>query len=516
MPSKTFMVVVTPGMSMFKVRLTIRRRLLLLFLLLTFFPLFAYRFALDLQHLLLNHQAQTQQQTVQQLALILQTRPELWGQTLATQQTLPHLDLTSGSIWLVNTQGQTNYVMGHLGESKPHHINGLEWLGQAIIGGLSGLFGQNPLPFPQNAQPEKQLIAKGLAHIPSQYYRTDPQGHPVSLMSASPLYSPDSLIGVIIYEQLLDTIFNQTLSHFYYLVGLGASLFLVFMTGVIAYATSLSKRVLNLSDEVKSLFLANGQLKLSTLPSEPTISQDELSDLRAQINDLLTKLIQYDRYLKQLPKTLRHELHTPINRMSLAMQNLALEHTGAEFESLNHGLTQLKQIICALSEAGSFEQALSQPNLTPIELLPRVVRYFQQVEQGLAPGLVKLVNRVEQQNTLVLADGFMLEQLFDKLLDNALAFNDQREPIEIRLFIEDGLFNIEVANSGPRLPQGFEKHIFEGMVSIRDKSTDSTHLGLGLYVAKLIANAHQAELSARNQTHGVVFKLSLPINSYGP
>ena len=514
MPSKMSTDGAIAGMSMINFRLTIRRRLLLLFLLLVFFPLFAYRFALDLQYLLLNHQAQTQQQTVQQLALILQTRPDLWGQTLATQQTLPHLDLNSGSIWLVNRQGQTSYVMGYLNHGSERNVNGLEWLGQALIGGLSALFGQDSLPFPHNDQPEKQLIEQGLAHQSAQYYRTNHQGEPLSLMSSSPLYSEDKLIGVIIYEQTLDTIFNKTLGHFYYLVGLGTLLLMVFLSGITAYSTSLSKRILTLSDEVRALFNAKGELQQTGLFYEQGISRDEISELRLQIDNMLQKLTQYDRYLKQLPKTLRHELHNPINRMSLALEQIENQHPTFDLTALKNGLDQLKHIISSLSEAYSFEQALSKSMLTCTDLLPRLVRFFKQVEQSLPPGLVVVENNIKAGIKVpVWADAFMLEQLFDKLLDNALDFNDGSEPIRVRLHIEQNYLCIDISNSGPNLPKGFEKQVFEGMISIREKQDQKTHLGLGLYVASLIAAAHNAHLTAKNRTdnQGVVFSLALPI-----
>lgn len=511
---KMSMDVAIAGMSMTSIKLTIRRRLLLLFLLLLFFPLFAYRFALDLQHLLLENQAQTQQQTVQHLALILQTRPDLWGETVATQKTLPHLDLNTGSIWLVNTSGQTNYVMGYLNKDQTHpSSHGFEWLGQAIIGSLNKVLGQSPLPFSQSIKPEAELIKLGLNHQSSQLYRTDHHGQPLSLMSSSPLYSDQTLLGVMIYEQTLETIFNQTLSHFYYLIGLATLLMFLFLAGVIAYSTSLSKRILVLADEVQGLFKTDGRLAKQQLNIEKSITKDEISELRFQIDAMLKKLTRYDRYLKQLPKTLRHELHNPINRMSLAVESLQKQNAALDFSSIQHGLTQLQYIISALSEASSFEQALSKPTLISVNILPRLLRFFKQVEESLAPGLVVINNEIDSSATVnIRADAFMLEQLFDKILENALEFNDELKPIEIHLFIDATNLYIEISNSGPPLSKGFETQIFEAMISIRSKPSEQTHLGLGLYVASLIAQAHGASLTAYNRKNwGVTFRLALPL-----
>lgn len=493
-------------------RLTIRRRLALLFLFLIFLPLFAYRFALDFQNLLLENQANSQLHTVKHLALILQERPDLWGQTLATQQVLPHLDLNSGSIWLVNTQGKTSYVMGNLQYQENNNNNPFYLLGKGLITGLNQVFEPQKLTN-LSQHPQTTLISLGLNHKTGQEYRLNDKNQPVSLMSASPIYSNEKLAGVLIYEQSLSTIFNQTLRHFYYLIGLASSVLLVFSLGILVYAASLSRRILQLASEVKNLFLADGSLNHQGLSQAKDNNQDEVAQLRNQIYQLWHQLVGFEKYLKQLPKTLRHELHNPINRMSLALQNLKTQ-TDLDLSSLETGINQLNHIISAISEAQSFEQLLSKTQLQPIEILPRLKQYFSQVEQGLnstQPGLVRLEIAENCGKPIIKADAFMLEQLFDKLLDNAIEFNDLKQPIQIKIYQQNQELMIEIINSGKPLPAGFESQIFDGMVSVRTENPAQLHLGLGLYLANLIAKAHQAKLGAANIENGVSFKLALPL-----
>ena len=88
----------------------------------------------------------------------------------------------------------------------------------------------------------------------------------------------------------------------------------------------------------------------------------------------------------------------------------------------------------------------------------------------------------------VKGDGFMLEQLMDKLLSNAKDFNNGKKPIQVKVSEQNNLVEIRVLNTGPALPKGYEKQIFDGMMSIREaNSDDQAHLGLGLFIVKLIA-----------------------------
>jgi signal transduction histidine kinase len=51
------------------------------------------------------------------------------------------------------------------------------------------------------------------------------------------------------------------------------------------------------------------------------------------------------------------------------------------------------------------------------------------------------------------------------------------------------------------------------MVSIRKKTDNKSHLGLGLYMARLIAEFHGGSMQAKNTQKGVSFTVSLPFNT---
>jgi nitrogen-specific signal transduction histidine kinase len=52
--------------------------------------------------------------------------------------------------------------------------------------------------------------------------------------------------------------------------------------------------------------------------------------------------------------------------------------------------------------------------------------------------------------------------------------------------------------------------LFDSMVSVRADGSDK-HLGLGLYVARLIAEGHGGRITAENADGGVRFSLVLPV-----
>ena len=475
---------------------------------------------------MLNNQAIVQQQTVENLALILENRTDLWALQIqsGTPTRLSHLNLKNSVLWVVNERGLTTYVVGQLPqESNRHESDLFTSVGKRLIKTLATFLPYSlPYPYPQSDAPERNLITKSLQGKTIQQYRMDKSQQPVSLMSATPLMLKQQIIGAIILEQRMETLFSESLNYFYRLIGIGATIFLIVIIGAIVHTASLSNRIIRLDNDVKKTFNIQGRLTELRFPDKTNrFYQDELSDLRHHIHEMLKQLGAYERYLKQLPKTLRHELHNPLNRLSMSLSLLEKDTQHTQLDYAQHAVAQLKQIIASLSEATSIEDSL---NLQTPEAFPigEMLNHYMKNNIDLHPDWnLKFENRIPK-NTQILGDGFMLEQMMDKLLSNAKDFSNSKIPISVLAKINDNQVQISVENSGQPLPLGHEQQIFDGMTSIRHLNQDeNAHLGLGLYIVKLITDFHQGKAYAENfdeyqgrKIQGVRFIVELPILKY--
>lgn len=485
-------------------RLSIRTRFFILLLLLTILPFLAYRFAIDLHRLLLNNQAIVQQQTVENLALILQNRTDLWALQIHSGDPtrLSHLNLKNSVVWIVNERGLTAYVLGKLPGDNENIQNEdiFTSVGRNLIKTLATVIPYSlPYPYPQSRTPELRLIEHALKGDTFQQYRMDKANQPISLMSATPLRFNNKIIGGLVLEEKMETLSSNTLSYFYRLIGIGALIFLIVTIGAILYTASISNRIIRLDNDVKRTFNLQGRLKDHYFPDRyRRFYNDEVSDLRHHIHEMLGQLAGYERYLKQLPITLRHELHNPLNRLSMALTLLEQETQHAQLDSAKHAVEQLKQIIASLSEATSIEESLNQGDREAF-LIGDMLQHYLSNSQTLHPEYNLTYNNTIPAQTQLLGDGFMIEQMMDKLLSNAKDFSDGRSPIVVNCFTQNEDIVIQVDNSGPNLPKGFEKQIFDGMTSIRTLNQgDKSHLGLGLHIVKLITLFHRGKVEAEN------------------
>jgi signal transduction histidine kinase len=79
---------------------------------------------------------------------------------------------------------------------------------------------------------------------------------------------------------------------------------------------------------------------------------------------------------------------------------------------------------------------------------------------------------------------------------------------------QGGALLLSVANPGLPLPERMRYQMFDSMVSMRP-AEDDKHLGLGLYVARLIAEGHSGKISADNTEDGVTVTVTLPGEPHG-
>lgn len=116
---------------------------------------------------------------------------------------------------------------------------------------------------------------------------------------------------------------------------------------------------------------------------------------------------------------------------------------------------------------------------------------------------------------LVSCDPTRLGQVLSNLMGNAIQYGDVTSPIRVTVAGNDtDAVTISVHNFGSSIPPEVRRSIFQSWTRGQDvgkPSEHSTHLGLGLYIAKLIVEAHGGEISVvSNQQAGTCFSVRLP------
>jgi len=356
-------------------------------------------------------------------------------------------------------------------------------------------------------------IAAALRGVPDVGLRGTPDGKAVVVTAAHPVWSGDEVAGAVIAEETTNSILNARSRALERLLVVTLAVFAAAAGVLIWLATGISSRIRRLRDEAETAIDARGRLAHLVTAQK---SDDEIGDLSRSFSALLGKLGQYNAYLEGLASRMSHELRTPIAVVRSSLENLNLERdpqaAAVYLARANDGLKRLDTLLTRMSEATRLEQLVRKEERERFDAR-EVVK-----GAGLGHPRRRFEVAVPETPAWILGAPDLYAQMLDKLVSNAVDFATGDEPIRVNLALKGAEAVLTVSNRGPRLPEAMAGKLFESMVSMRDaKGGGEPHLGLGLYIARLIAEFHGGTAVAldREDGSGVVIKVTSRLAKFG-
>ena len=119
---------------------------------------------------------------------------------------------------------------------------------------------------------------------------------------------------------------------------------------------------------------------------------------------------------------------------------------------------------------------------------------------------------IQTQDSRIVADQLRVGQVFGNVLDNAIKFSPPGKQVKVILQEKDDEYLISVIDQGIGISPESIDHIFERFYRIRNiANRQYTGIGMGLFVAKVIVEAHGGSIGFNsNQDGGSTFYFTLP------
>ena len=376
-----------------------------------------------------------------------------------------------------------------------------------------------PLLYPHASVQEYQfvgdeVISRSLEGVPNAFRRRLADGAEI-IMAAHPIIARDDIIGTVVVEQNTDDILALQRDALEQLIVVSVLSVLGVFVAILAFSIRLAVRIRGLGTETTEAIDQHGRLKTSHLTGEVS-SGDEIGDLARSVSGMLSKLHQHNQFLENMPRTLRHELNNPLNALSTSLQNLVEEHPAIDeskyLETAKRGVLRIGSIVQNIADAASLEESLGAEELEIVDLQELLENYVNNCR--LIHPDCEFVFRGANLPVYAKVADYRIEQLLDKIIDNAVDFHWEDSPIKVQLDVQREWLQITVANRGPTLPSDFEETLFDSMVTHRKPATDARlHFGLGLYVVRVIAEHHGGSVQASNLSDGsgVALTVTLPL-----
>ena len=430
-------------------------------------------------------------------------------------------------IWVIDTKLQLVAAAGNLDSKQKYNSD------TASFGPLEKLvnFVLQPVfrrMFPPPVRLDEEFIPndvvfggreleRALDGTPGLRRRAGPQGTTAILSASHPIWVGEKVVGAVIVEENTDAIVSLGNRAFQQLAAVTLIAFGAVALVLLLFASRLSWRLRRLRDEAENAIDSKGRIR-GLVTAEH--ANDEIGDLSRAFSTMLEKLAQYNAHLEKLAQRLSHELRTPIAVVRSSLDNVKLQSVSQDVsvyvERAEGGLNRLETILTRMAEANRLEQAVRNEERTTFDA--------KEVLAGCVSGYTSAykhcpfeLSMTEEPVTLTGAPD-LFAQMLDKLAANAADFATAGTPVSVSLQRFGNEAVVQFSNSGPPLPPEIADRLFDSMISVRkEASGDNPHLGLGLYIVRLIAEFHGGQASARNREdgQGALFEIRMRCDGFG-
>jgi signal transduction histidine kinase len=243
--------------------------------------------------------------------------------------------------------------------------------------------------------------------------------------------------------------------------------------------------------------------------------RDEIGRLATSFNDLLSRLAAAFARERQFISDASHELKTPLTSINANAQMLLRwgdrDQTirRESLETISRESADLAGMVNGMLTLAKADRGDEIPK-EPLSLAQIASEVTQNAEHRAAAKDIEL-KFAYNTKPIVYGDAHLLRQLVGNLVDNAIKFTD-RGKVEVTVGQDGDSAWVEVADSGPGIPEGERRHIFERFYRAdKARSREVPGTGLGLAIVRSIARVHGGDATAAKAPGGgALLRVVLP------
>ena len=236
--------------------------------------------------------------------------------------------------------------------------------------------------------------------------------------------------------------------------------------------------------------------------------QENIKMKTQSLNELNVKLLDLDKKREEFISIASHELKGPIQPIvgfiELAKNQIISENEA--LEGISNITTHLENVANNVLDLSKIENSKLELNLEPI-MINNVIEEVVKIEMYNPNRKVPILFSGDL-NIGAHLDRTRIKQVIRNILNNCIKYTRSGE-IKIKTYVlsEEKVIKIMISDSGPKIPEHILPVIFEKF-STGDKTSG---FGLGMYISKMIVEAHKGTIIAYNENNNPVFEITLPI-----
>ncbi len=238
---------------------------------------------------------------------------------------------------------------------------------------------------------------------------------------------------------------------------------------------------------------------------------DETGELARSFNAMAERIGDLERQREELIANVSHELRTPLAALRGNVENLldgVVDGTDETLHAMHRQTERLARLVSQLTELSRLEAGAVPIRPIQMDLVGVIKGALEEARLGDPEPEIVLD---APPRLLINGDPERLHQVIANLLDNAIRYSPQVEPIRITVRHTQREASIVVEDRGPGIPPHELRRVFERFHRAdAHRSTTTGNSGLGLAISKRIVDLHGGTITASNaDPHGCVVHVRL-------
>ena len=322
--------------------------------------------------------------------------------------------------------------------------------------------------------------------------------------AAKPLFSGKRVRRVVVFSSpLADVADNVALIRRQILVAGGLGLLLALIASTVV-ARWISRRVQSLEEGARRVSRGDFSTRFPEY-------DDELGSLSQALDDMQGQLAQLDSARKRFIATASHELRTPLFSLGGFLE--LLEDEDLDEDTRRAFIRQVRQQTLRLQKLATDLLDLSRLEAGSLELRPEptdVGSLTRTVVAEFAPAIAahdsSIELRLARSPIEADCDPERVAQVLRILLNNALTHTPPGTGLVVSAARRNGTLRLAVRDDGPGIDRASLERVFEPFYT----SDDAQGSGLGLTIARELAERMTGHLDVHTTPAGTTFALRLP------
>lgn len=277
---------------------------------------------------------------------------------------------------------------------------------------------------------------------------------------------------------------------------------LIFLLLILLASYFLLRRMLRPVQDIKAGVMRMGQGELEY--RVPVRADNDLGDLANSINNMASDIEGMLDAKRQLLLAVSHELRSPLTRAKIAVQML---EESSKRDSIEEDLQEMESLISEILETERMNSRHAALHRVPVDMTSLVGSVLSDLPA------IKVRTEIMSNMPLFELDDIRVRLLLRNLVTNADKHggNAELQPL-IKVDHKGNTVRLSVTDFGPGIAKEHLSHVTEPFYRADPSRTRATGgFGLGLYLCKLIVQAHGGELKIESEeSTGTVITAYLP------